>query len=178
MRKPRRGKKLKPEKKRRKKQKQEDNLWDFELTFSDITLAETDGEYNAVKKLMTSEKVGDHEWTLRSQITIRSSFGEGHLLVNFNHDGSLYILEYAGGSVELYNPDIRCLCQWCQEAGWKIPEPSEELIKRDILFWKRMWQTLLIDSTFLDKRFGKRKNILVSGNEAEPENEIDELDEI
>jgi len=58
-----------------------------------------------------------------------------------------------------YNPDIQVISTWAQENGWKIPSPSESLIRSDKAFWKHFWDTLIIDSEFFDRVHGKRPQL-------------------
>ncbi len=183
-------------KKRKKKQKPVENLWEFEITFTDVTMAEADGNYKIVKRLMeeappirvltskgstssfvVSNLPAQSGWTIHTRLTILSPLGEGHMTLNLNHDGKIYIVDYMGNTSTIYNPDIRCLCTWAQQAGWQIPEPTESLIKDAPIFWKQMWDTTIVDSEYLDKKYGIRPQIAMrDGIPPEPEDEEDELE--
>src|SRR3954464_16011548 len=101
---PTKHRKKKPTQKQLKKQKEvQENLWNFHLYFTDITMAETEGKYSAVKKLMDSEvAVGKHEWVCRTRLSIVSAFGDGQMTLNFYHDGRVYVTEYAASSIDVY----------------------------------------------------------------------------
>ena len=179
---------------KKKKKQQEEKLWDFELFFTDTTLVETDGKYNEVKKLMESDipqvpiksskwaglplkntLINTGVWTLRTRLCIVSHFGEGNLSLIFSNDRSVIITGFMPSVPDMYyNPDIRCLSAWSQQNGWKVPEPTEELIRSNMKFWKHMWETLLIDSAFLDQRYGMRKSLDMRQTEIEDDYEEEE----
>ena len=139
---------------------------EFNIDFTDITLNETDGVFKEVDKLMKQDSPGSKKWVLRSFVNISSSGGEGSMEIQFHEDGGVYILDYIPSIGDLYyNPDIQVLSMWAQENGWKIPQPHSSLIKTNKDFWKHFYDTLVIDSDYLDKLYGKRPQISESENE-------------
>jgi hypothetical protein len=132
---------------------------EFLINFTDITLNETDGVFKEVEKIMKKESI-DKKWVVRSVVTIASMGGEGVLEIQCHADGKVYILDYIPSIGELfYNPDIQVLCAWCQEHGWQIPQPHPDLVKTHKEFWKHFYDTLLIDSDYLDKLYGVRPQL-------------------
>jgi hypothetical protein len=172
----------------KRRKKEERKIWDFELFFSDLTMLESEGEYNLTKKIMESEKkvititsggkskeieieIGPSEWVIKTTLTISSQFGKCNLVLDFYYDGRVYIISYipsVSGDFA-YNPDMRCLSMWCQSNGWKVPQPSESLIKASITFWKKTWKTNIIDSDYLSQRYGERNTIVVKETEDDKE---------
>jgi hypothetical protein len=134
---------------------------EFMIDFSDLTLNEADGDYEKTKAIMEKEIPSSKEWVLRSTVTVTSSVGICNMIIQCHADGSVYILEYEPSSVGdlYYNPDIQVISTWAQENGWKIPSPSESLIRSDKAFWKHFWDTLIIDSEFFDRVHGKRPQL-------------------
>lgn len=133
---------------------------EFIINFTDITLNETDGDFEKTKKIMLSEPPYSDEWVLRSFITISSDSGDGSMEVQFHGDGRIYILEYEPSIGDLfYNPDVQVISMWAQENGWKIPQPSPELAKTNKELWKYFYDTLIIDSDYFDKLYGKRAQL-------------------
>lgn len=175
--------------KRRRKKKQQPPVFDFELFFDDVTMTEGEGEYLRVKEIMETQEdnggwkydpnlrqyrrkggdsVASDTWCIRTKLTIAHPMGEGYFILNLFHDRKIAIVQYQGNIADAsYNPDIRCLTKWSQSAGWKIPEPLPELITESHSFWKKMWETLLIDSEDLDKRYGERKSLMVREKDEE-----------
>jgi|AntRauTorckE6833_2_1112554.scaffolds.fasta_scaffold00824_16 hypothetical protein len=148
----------------------------FEFTFSDITLLEADGVYSEVKELMSDDASPsikkDHpqkiqpwspkseSWMLISEITIESMFGIGHMSVHAHSDRRMVIHDYIPSVGDVYyNPDMQAFSEWCQQNGWRPPEPSTALAKGNIDFWRHYWQTLLVDSPYLDSVYGKRPQL-------------------
>ena len=133
---------------------------EFIINFTDITLNETDGVYEDTKVLMSKEVPCVDNWVLRSRVTIASNSGEGAMEIQCHADGDIYILDYDPSIGDLfYNPDIQVISMWAQENGWKIPQPHPELVKTNKEFWKYFYDTLLIDSKYLDKLYGGRPQI-------------------
>lgn len=133
---------------------------EFTINFTDITLNETDGVYDDTKELMLKEIPRIETWILRSFVTIVSDSGEGFMEIQCHADGNIYILDYDPSIGDLfYNPDIMAISMWAQESGWKIPQPHPDLIKSNKEFWKYFYDTLVIDSNYLDKLYGGRPQI-------------------
>jgi hypothetical protein len=130
---------------------------EIQLDFTDVTMAEADGDFEEVKDIMIQEVPYDDSWMIRSTITITSEFGVGVMVVHFFGTGKILIMEYNPSVNDVfYNPDVRAFCTWSQDFGWNIPQPSIDLAKKDKEFWKYFWDTLLIDSDYFDKAYGKR----------------------
>lgn len=131
---------------------------DFEITFSDITILEADGIYKEVKKIMKGEWPHKDDWMVRTTMVIDSLMGRSEMLIHCYNNKDVYIMEYAP-SMRDTNLDIQCLHEWTQQSGWNIPRVHYDLIKSDRVFWKNMWDTLLIDSEYLDNIYGKRPQL-------------------
>lgn len=128
-----------------------------QIDFTDITMAETDGIFEEVQEIMLDESPHDDSWMIRTTASITSEFGVGMMILHFFGDGKILIDEYNPSINDVYyNPDVRALCAWSQDAGWKIPQPGIDIVKKDKEFWKYFWDTLLIDSDYFDKSYGKR----------------------
>jgi hypothetical protein len=133
---------------------------EFIINFTDITLNETDGIFEDTKKIMLNETPRSDKWVLRSFITIVSNSGEGSMEIQCHGDKNIYILDYEPSIGDLYyNPDIQAISMWAQENGWNIPQPHPDLIKSNKEFWKYFYDTLVIDSDYLDKLYGGRPQI-------------------
>ncbi len=141
---------------------------EFMIDFTDITLNETDGVFKEAYKIMQTEPPGGEKWVLRSYVTITGQTGMGQMEIQCHGDGSMYILEYTPSIGDLfYNPDIQALSMWAQANGWKIPQPHPDLVKDNKEFWKHFYDTLLIDSDYLDKMYGVRPQLQINGSDDE-----------
>lgn len=164
---------------------------EFEFEFSDITMLESGGSFGKVKEIMTQSiptsppshkwsldmnSLVSEEWMVRTDISISSQYGVSALTAHFYHDGQVLIVSYnpSTGNV-FYNPDIQALSEWCQQNGWKVPSPKEDLIRDNLDFWKHYYDTLIIDSDYLDDIYGKRPQI--SGDMPDFEDEDEDEDE-
>ena len=133
---------------------------EFTIEFTDLTLVEADGNFEEVNKIMLKEPPFNDKWVIRSFATISSMSGVGSMEIQCHGNGDIYIIDYSPSIGDLfYNPDIRVLSMWCQENGWKIPQPHYDLVKNNKDFWKHFYDTLVIDSDYLDKLYGKRSQI-------------------
>lgn len=138
---------------------------EFDIQFTDLTLLEANGRFDKVCQIMKKESeergsIGkDYEWMIRSKLTVLSPFGFCMLICHFYNNGKVYISEYIPSTKDIHNTDIRCLTYWCNEYGWKTPEPLPTVIESWLGFWKKEWETYIIDSDYLDKRFGERKDM-------------------
>jgi hypothetical protein len=133
---------------------------EIRIDFTDITLSETDGRYKEVKEIMQKENPDYDKWVLRSDISIYSSSGIGSMEIQCHGDGSVYILKYSPSIADVfYNNDIQAISTWAQENGWQVPQPKYTLVEDSKHFWKHFWDTLLIDSDYLDKLYGKREQL-------------------
>ena len=149
------------------------DILDFKIDFTDLTINQSDGDFEKVNRIMNEEFHGESKWTLRSEVTITSQAGMGAMVVQFHMDRSVYIIDYYPSIGDLfYNPDIRAISMWAQEHGWKVPQPHFDLVKNSKDFWKHFYDTLIIDSDYLDKQYGKRPQL-----SSEKEKDEDEEDD-
>lgn len=131
-----------------------------QLDFTDITINEADGVFEDVKEIMLKEPPFNDSWVLRSRVSIVSSSGMGQMEIQFHGDMGVWILDYEPSIGDLfYNPDIQIISAWAQENGWQIPQPHPGLVSTNKDFWKHFYDTLLIDSDYLDKLYGKRPQL-------------------
>ena len=133
---------------------------EVEIDFTDVTLAETDGEFEETNRLMLEELPNNNNWVIRSNVTITSISGIGSMTIQCHADKSIYIVEYAPSIGDVfYNYDIQAMSLWAQEKGWNIPQPHYELVRSNKEFWKHFWETLVVDSDYLDKLYGEREQL-------------------
>jgi len=139
---------------------------EFNITFSDNTLIEGNGNYEVIKKIMSEDFANDRGWMLRTICTLETVSGISELLLHFYSDKKVYIIEYIPSIKDVfYNPDIQCLNLWLQNSGWKVPRPSKDLINSDKELWKHFWEVYLIDSEYFDQLYGERESIYLSDGE-------------
>lgn len=153
---------------------------EFEIQYTDHTLLEADGEYARASELMEKEVLSSgsvshkKDWMIRSKITIMSPFGFCSFICHFYNSRKVFIYDYNPSSKDLHNTDLRCLTYWCNEKGWSTPEPLPYIVESWLNFWKKEWETHIIDSEYLDKRYGSRK-ILQFDDKIEELSEDDDI---
>jgi hypothetical protein len=169
-----------PSKKKKKKKKKslKPQEVEFDFKFTDVTMLEAEEEYTRVKELVEKNysqpswtarfsphfsKISDfaynEDWNINTILTITSPFGIGKFELNLRADGSVYIIDYECSGNPATSPDLSALLRWSQIKGWKIPQPTELLVKANTQFWRYMWETLIIDSPYLDEKYGIRKSL-------------------
>ena len=138
---------------------------EFDIEFTDVTLVETDGDYKETKTIMKNEFPYNDKWVLRSIVTVASLTGIGIMEIQFYGNGDVYILDYKASIGDLfYNPDIEVISVWAQDNGWNIPQPHQDLVKVNKIFWKHFWETLIIDSDYLDGLYGVRPQLNIKSD--------------
>lgn len=129
---------------------------DLDLEFTDITMIETDGEYDKVKSIM--DKEGTPEWMIRTDLYIDSEGGSASFVLSFWHDRRIFIQEYdASGMNQFYDMELIGLSKWARENGWKTPEPSNDILLSNKDFWKHFWDTYIVNCEYFDQHYGKRE---------------------
>jgi hypothetical protein len=131
---------------------------EFSITFSDLTMLESEGFFAEAKKLMESEILSNGHWMLETTASLGTQTGSSMFLLHLWDTGDVYIMEYVSdmGNV-VYNPDIQCLSVWAQEKGWSVPKVSKDMAIAQLEFWKYHWETMLVDCEHFDEKFGKRE---------------------
>jgi len=130
------------------------------IDFTDITLAQTDGKFKDVKKIMIQYPPYNEKWVIRSNITISSESGVSNMEIQCHGDGSIYILNYVPSIKDVYyNYDIIAISEWAQQNGWRVPQPLYSLVQSDEEFWKHFYDTMIVDSDYLDGMYGKRPQL-------------------
>jgi len=142
------------------------NNIEVDLDFTDITMVETEGVFEEANKKMFSELTLNDKWVIKTNLIISSKFGTGEMVLDFYYDKKVFVIGYVPSMKDVfYNSDIQALSKWCQENGWKIPQPHPDLIKVDREFWKHFYDTLIIDCDYFDKLYGKRPQLEEEENE-------------
>lgn len=164
----------------------EPNFMEFEISFTDRTLLETNGEYDLVKQLMEKPQkivgriyadIPSKQWVIKSRMTIQHSLGFAAMVCDFYHDGRVIISDYITSVKDVHTPDVRCLSFWAQQSGWRVPEPKPSMIEEWADFWRRQWETYIVNSDYLDRKFGERKPLIL-GDNADNEEDPDVEEEI
>lgn len=131
---------------------------DFKLEFSDITIIETQGFFDDVKKLMDKDLGEDSKWMLSSDVILYHDYGIASFVLHFWNDKKIYIAEYSPSVKDFFsNKDFECLSYWAQQNNWLIPFVAYELAKSNITYWKYFWSVSLVECEYLQELFGNRE---------------------
>ena len=151
---------------------------EFDIQFTDLTILEANGEYDAVVNIMKKphgkgvvKDIYVEKWMIESRIVIQNMYGAADFVCHFYHDGKIYISSYSPTIADIHNLDIRCLSYWAQQYGWQRPEPLPRIISDWTAFWKHQWETYIIDCEFFDQRYGEREMNIVFDEEDEEDYE-------
>ncbi len=157
---------------------------EFEISFTDLTMIEADGAYKEVCSLMEIEaekskiKSKNNNWMIRSKIVIVNPLGSSTLICHFYNDGRVFVADFFPSSKDIHNVDIRCLSFWCSEKGWKKPSPLPAVADYWLPFWKKEWETFIVDSEYLEKKFGERREIESDNSSQDSDEDEDSIDDM
>lgn len=130
---------------------------EVEINFTDITLNETEGDFEQTKDLMESEPPYSNRWAIITDVTISAGVGVCSMNLQLQNDKSIYILRYSPSIGDVfYNLDLQILYEWSQMKGWNRPQPHPRLVKENKEFWKHFFDTYIIDSDYMEEIYGKR----------------------
>jgi hypothetical protein len=161
------------------------DFMDFEINFTDLTLLEANGEYEQTKIIMEKPQkligniyaqIPSKQWVVKSKVTIQHALGFSAMICDFYDSGRIIITDFMPSIKDVHTPDLRCLSYWAQKSGWQVPEPKPSLAEEWMDFWRRQWETYIVNSSYLDHKWGERKPIIF-GDEADNDDEEDGLEE-
>ena len=145
---------------------------EFEFRFSDVTVMESEGVFEEIKKIMEAEMWERHEWMIKTELEIYNKTGISFMVLHLYFNCDVFIVDYSSSIGDVfYNPDIQALHAWATSNGWNIPQPTKDVINTDIMFWKHFWEVSLIDSKILEEKFGERDIIYNDSDEEYEEHE-------
>ena len=121
---------------------------ELEVNFDDVTIIETDGEFEEVRKLLDPEE--DLElWLVKSQFGIIGSGFDCFGQIDFWHTGESVINAYMTNfDSEMIPSDLLYLNQWLKERGWDVVV-DEHLRMYNFDFWAR-FDGMVEDDEMLD----------------------------
>jgi len=135
------------------------NLIDYEMIFTDLTIIEGEGEFVAISDIMKNDGAAKGwmiETALQMIIKMPGKILEAVFTLHFYDTGVIYVTNYmpSGGEMNFYSPDIRGLFSWALNNGWKTVTPSNDLVRDNMVFWKNCWETNLVESKYIEEQCG------------------------
>ncbi len=131
---------------------------DYSVSFDNSLIEKCLGQYSRICKKMNEIEPFAPKWTLQSSLTVNHPVGSFTSVCNFYHDGNVVIYDAGSQTMKAHNiNDVRFIKKSISWLGWKRLTTTPSEIDSSIDFWKRCWETGLIDSDYLDQKY-KRKN--------------------
>jgi hypothetical protein len=131
---------------------------EYQVSFSNDIVEKCLGQYYRLKKKMKEIEPGCPNWVIQSDMKIDHPVGIFVFVINFYHDGSAVIYNTSISKMQGHHiNDVRFLKKAILWMGWKSLTCTPAEIESSIDFWKRCWETGLIDSHYLSMRFKKRE---------------------
>jgi hypothetical protein len=110
-----------------------------------------------ISNKMLNEKFAK-SWMIEDNLSVSHQFGSSVFTVHFYPSKETIIYSFhknrPNGSDMM---DLRALVIFLMNKGWKRPSPISSEIDYAMDFWREAWETGLVDSDYLQKKFGKRK---------------------
>ena len=118
---------------------------------------ECDCSYLRLSERMLDEKF-TKDWMIEDDLIISHQFGKSIFTIHFYQNGESSIYSFHKDRPNGSNlMDLRALVILLIRNGWKRPYPVSSEVDYAIEFWKDAWETGLVDSPYLEKKFGVRK---------------------
>ncbi len=122
------------------------------ITFTDITLNQSGGNFLYTKEIM--EREGPSKWMLSTVASIVTPSIASSFMLHLWNTGELYIMSTSHPiSMEAPDDDLRFLKEWCELNGWKTPIVHKDHLEsqKEFEFWLRIYYIGLVYSEVLDK---------------------------
>lgn len=123
------------------------------IYFSDATINETNGDYQAVCELMKKDNA-PLIWMINTKTTVSEGGVVSNYNLNFWHDGKIVMYHTdRHPSLNIPDDDVRSLSDWSKKNGWTKIELNNHLIADPIgfEFWLHMYRAGLVYSEELEK---------------------------
>ena len=115
---------------------EQENEIDFQLQFTQQALMDSQGKFQSIQKFTISRDNSNKKllkyyspqskdtWVYFSGLYLKSVFGQAYFDLEFCHNGQVIVTKFVPSvNGDIYNPDVRCLIQFCLKNGWKAPQP-------------------------------------------------------
>ena len=130
----------------------------YSMSFSDDMVEKCLGQYSRLKKKMLETDRYCDKWVIQTNMILTHPIGSLSFILNLYYDGNVVIYSSLVQRMQGHNiSDIIFLKKAIIWAGWRKLTCTPSEIDSSIDFWKRWWETGLIDSEYLDNKF-KRKD--------------------
>jgi|688.fasta_scaffold203871_3 hypothetical protein len=130
---------------------------EYSVSFNNSLVEKCLGKYTRVCKKMQETEPFASQWTLQTSFSVVHPVGSFSCVCNLYYNGQVVIYDTQGQVMRAHNiNDIRFLKKAVLWLGWNSLTVIPSEIDSSIDFWRRTWETGLIDSDYLEKKY-KRK---------------------
>lgn len=130
---------------------------DYYVSFSHDLIEKCLGQHSRITKKMKEVDPFAEKWMIESQCNLSHPVGKANFVLHFNYDGSVIIYNTFVSKMQGHNiSDIIFLRKCLMWMGWNKLTSTPSEIDSSIDFWKRCWETGLIESDYIESKFGKR----------------------
>lgn len=130
---------------------------DYSISFSNDLVEKSLGQYSRLKKKMKSIDELAEKWVLQTDFEINHPSGSFVFTTNLYHDGTVVIFNTECSRMHGHNiNDVIFLRKAIMWLGWRELTATPSEIDSSLEFWKKCWETGLLESSYLEKKFRKR----------------------
>jgi hypothetical protein len=130
---------------------------EYTVAFSQDMVEKCLGQYTRLKKKMLEVEPDARTWMIQTNIEVKHPVGEYAFTINLYDKGLVVIYNTLGPRMHGHNiNDVRFLKKAITWMGWSSLTITPSEIDSSIDFWKRCWETGLIDSDYLSAKYKKK----------------------
>ncbi len=130
---------------------------EYSVSFSHELVEKCLGQYSRISKKMRETDPVAVKWMIESNISVHHPLGNFSCVVHMNYDKNIILYNTHSVKMQAHNiNDVRFLRKAIIWLGWNSLTVIPSEIDSSLDFWKRCWETRLIDSNYLDNKFKKR----------------------
>jgi hypothetical protein len=129
----------------------------YSVSFSNDLIEKSLGQYSRlIKKMRETDELAEM-WVLQTDFEVDHPAGSFVFTTNMYHDGKVVIFDTKCNRMHGHNiNDVIFLRKAIMWLGWKELTATPSEIDSSVDFWKKCWETGLIESCYLDRKFKKR----------------------
>lgn len=115
-------------------------------------------DYKCVCEKMKEEKF-TRSWMIEDDLHVKHMIGNSVFTIHFYENRDIIIYAFHKNKPNGSDiTDLRALVIFLINKGWNRPSPTTSEVDYVKDFWREAWETGLIDSKYLDNKYGIRKN--------------------
>jgi len=137
-----------------------------EIEFDDITVIEAEGLFEVIYEIMSNDGVILGPWVVKTNANIMTPYGVSWITLDLYSNRDIFIVDYSPSVKDVYyNPDLQVLAEWATKSGWHMPKVTQDLAETSINFWQHFRLSGLVESEYLEKRYGRLPEMEIEGED-------------